>query len=144
MDRHIGREDFIELLQRHSIRETANRLLVLRALAAEKRPVSLSELESRIDSIDKSGIFRTLTLFRDRHLVHTLEDGGDGVRYELCLSSDEREDDDLHVHFYCENCRKTTCMENIPVPCVQLPDGYEKQSVNYMIKGICPDCAERD
>ncbi|MBR1872276.1 MAG: transcriptional repressor [Bacteroidales bacterium] len=130
-----------ELLSRHGIRPTPNRLLVARALEESGRPVSMSELETAIDSIDKSGIFRTLVLFRDKHLVHVLEDGGDGARYELCHSHDSEHDDDLHVHFYCEKCRKTFCLEDIHIPRVSLPQGWSAHTVNYMIKGVCPSCS---
>ena len=73
--------------------------------------------------------------------MHVLDDSGDGVRYELCHSHHEDEDDDLHVHFYCEKCRRTYCLEDIPVPSVAVPDGYDVHSVNYLIKGICPSCS---
>ena len=124
----------------HDIKPTANRIVVVKALAVAERPMSLSELEYKILSIDKSGVFRALTLFREHHLVHVLEDGGDGVRYELCRSHDEEMDDDLHVHFFCERCRRTYCLEDVPVPEVELPEGFEQISVNYMVKGICPQC----
>ena len=130
------------LLASHSIKPTANRIVVARTLAAAERPMSLSELEYKILSIDKSGIFRTLSLFREHHLVHVLEDGGDGVRYELCYSHDgHHEDDDQHVHFYCERCHRTFCLADTPIPSVTLPDGYEPLSINYMVKGLCPECA---
>ena len=74
---------YITLLEEHDVKPTANRLIVLRTLDAAWRPMSLSELEYKILTIDKSGIFRTLSLFREQHLVHVIEDGGDGVRYEL-------------------------------------------------------------
>lgn len=132
------------LLERHGIKPTANRIVVLKALAAADRPVSLSELEHRIITIDKSGIFRTLSIFREQHMVHVIEDGGDGVRYELCRSSDKDNDDDIHVHFYCERCNRTFCMSDIQIPPVTLPEGYRTVSVNYMVKGICPDCARKE
>ncbi|MCR4915496.1 MAG: transcriptional repressor, partial [Prevotella sp.] len=75
-----------EMLQEHGVKPTANRIVVVKALADAERPLSLSELEYKIMSIDKSGVFRALTLFREHHLVHVIEDGGDGVRYELCHS----------------------------------------------------------
>ena len=132
------------LLASHDIKPTANRIVVARTLAAAERPMSLSELEYEILSIDKSGIFRTLSLFREHHLVHVLEDGGDGVRYELCYSHDgHAEDDDQHVHFYCERCHRTFCLPDTPIPAVQLPSGYELTSINYMAKGICPECSKR-
>ena len=131
------------LLASHDIKPTANRIVVVRTLAAAERPMSLSELEYKILSIDKSGIFRTLTLFREHHLVHVIEDGGDGVRYELCYSHDgHHEDDDQHVHFFCERCQRTFCLTDTPIPPVALPNGYKALSINYMVKGLCPECAE--
>jgi Fur family ferric uptake transcriptional regulator len=107
--------------------------------------MSLSELEYKILSIDKSGVFRTLTLFREHNLVHVLEDGGDGVRYELCHSHDgHQEDDDQHVHFYCEHCHRTFCLHDTPIPAIKLPEGYVAQSINYMVKGVCPECIRED
>ena len=58
------------LLASHDIKPTANRIVVAKTLAAAERPMSLSELEYKILSIDKSGVFRVLTLFREHHLVH--------------------------------------------------------------------------
>ena len=132
------------LLTAHDIKPTANRIVVAKALAAAERPMSLSELEYKILSIDKSGVFRALTLFREHHLVHVIEDGGDGVRYELCHSHDDhQEDDDQHVHFFCECCQRTFCLPATPIPAVSLPDGYLMTSINYMVKGLCPECAAK-
>lgn len=135
-----GKVNLEELLDRHEVRLTPNRLLVARALLHGGRPLSLMELEEEIETIDKSGIFRTLVLFREKHLVHTIEDGGDGTRYELCLSHDEHHDEDAHVHFFCEKCHRTFCLEDIPIPEVPLPDGYFSSSFSYLVKGICPAC----
>ena len=140
----MNSEECEALLLAHDIKPTANRIVVAKTLAAQQRPMSLSELEYKILSIDKSGIFRALTLFREHHLVHVIEDGGDGVRYELCTSHDGHEhDDDQHVHFYCERCNRTFCLPDTPIPAVQLPSGYELTSINYMAKGICPECSKR-
>ena len=128
------------LLEEHGVKPTPNRILVAKALAEAGRPLSLMELEARLETIDKSNVFRTLTAFREAHLVHVLEDAGDGVRYELCHSHHEEHDDDIHVHFYCTKCHRTYCLEDTPVPPVQVPEGYAPDSISYLIKGICPDC----
>ncbi len=132
---------FDGLLLDHHIKPTANRILVARALADSRRPLSLAELEERLITMDRSSIFRVLTLFRDQHLVHVIEGGGEGVHYELCQSHDHETDDDLHAHFHCERCHRTFCLEDVAIPVVTLPDGYEVTAVNYLIKGICPACA---
>lgn len=130
----------IEILLEHGIRPTANRLLLVKVLSKAEHPLTMKELEDLADTIDKSNIFRTLSLFRDQHLVHVLQDGADAVRYELCHSHEEDHDDDLHAHFYCERCRQTFCLNDIPVPQVDLPKGYRMNTINYLIKGICPNC----
>ena len=137
-------EEYEALLVKHGVKPTANRIVVARALAEARRPLSLTELEYKILSIDKSGVFRALTLFREHHLVHVIEDGGDGVRYELCRSHHGHDqDDDQHVHFYCECCHRTFCLSDIPIPAVALPAGYRLCSVNYMAKGVCPECERK-
>lgn len=130
----------IEILLEHGIRPTANRLLLVKVLSKAEHPLTMKELEDLVGTIDKSNIFRTLSLFRDQHLVHVLQDGADAVRYELCHSHEEDHDDDLHAHFYCERCRQTFCLNDIPVPQVDLPKGYRMNTINYLIKGICPNC----
>lgn len=132
---------YVEMLQERSIKPTANRLLIVRTLVNAGRPLSMAEIESDAKTIDKSIISRTLSLFRDKHLVHAVEAGGDSVRYELCRSHFDDEHDDMHVHFYCERCHRTFCLDS-PVPSVEVPEGYLVTSVNYMIKGVCPECSD--
>jgi Fur family ferric uptake transcriptional regulator len=130
----------VKLLEEHNIKPTANRITVVRALEASMLPQSMAELERRIDSIDRSNIFRTLMLFREHHLVHAIEGSGDATLYELCHSQHNDHDDDLHPHFYCEECQQTYCLEGVELPEVKLPEGFRQHSANYMIKGTCPHC----
>ena len=131
------------LLEQHGIKLTANRILIAKVMSTLDYPISMKELETMLLTMDKSSIFRTLSLFKSHHLVHQMEDGNDIVRYELCHSLNKETDEDIHVHFYCEHCHRTFCLNEIPVPQVNLPTGYRQTAVNYMIKGICPDCSQR-
>ena len=135
----MNESDLTLLMKEHGIKPTTNRIIVAKALYEESRPLSLTELEDRIGSIDKSGIFRSLMLFKEQHLVHVLEDVN-GVRYELCHSHDHTVDNDMHIHFHCEHCGETICLEDLAIPDVQLPEGYLMQSANFVLKGICPKC----
>ena len=130
----------IQLLEEHGVKPTANRIVIVRALADAGRPMSMTELEDVVETIDKSNVFRALQAFREARLVHVLEDTGDGVRYELCHSHHDDRDDDVHVHFYCEKCHRTFCLEDTPVPPVSIPEGYEVDTVSYLLKGICKEC----
>lgn len=131
-----------EILSNKGVKPTANRVLVLRTLMNEEKPVSLSELEDELPYMDKSSIFRTLNLFKEHHVTHEIDDGTT-LKYEACHSEHECSVSDMHTHFHCEVCQQTICLHDIQIPAVQLPEGYETQSINYMIKGVCPKCARK-
>lgn len=124
------------------IKSTPNRIVVLRELMESTQPLSLGELDDRIGTLEKSSILRTLAVLRKNHLIHDIEDGRGVVKYECCTGYDGGKDTDMHVHFYCDVCQNITCFEGIPIPHIPMPDGYRMETVNYMIKGVCPDCKD--
>ncbi|MCM1079893.1 MAG: transcriptional repressor [Bacteroidales bacterium] len=139
----MGNDAVIEILEKAGIKPTSNRILVLRAVLNSGRPLSLSELEMKLLSLEKSSVFRVLTLLLKHGVVHTIEDGKGIVKYEMCTGNGCCTTDDLHAHFYCESCNQVYCFENIPAPIVDLPDGFSIHSINYMLKGICPKCSSK-
>lgn len=102
------------------------------------------ELDLMLGTLDKSSIFRVLTLLFEHGLVHAVEDGRGIVRYEFCTSKSNGHShdshSDLHAHFYCEECNRVFCFEKIPTPAVDVPEGFNIHSINFMIKGLCPEC----
>ena len=138
---HAHHEDPVALMQEHGIKTTANRILILNALLQAGRPLSMTEIETALESVDKSIISRNLAAFREHRLLHALADDGAGVRYEVCHCAEEEEDNDLHVHFHCERCGPTFCFEDLPIPAVRYPDGFTVETVEHTAHGICPDCA---
>ena len=137
----MNSQDMISRLESKGIRPTANRILVMKTLMGEQNPQSLSNLERKMVSMDKSSIFRTLTLFLSHHLIHSIDDGTGSFKYAVCSDSCSCDVSDLHTHFHCEKCNQTFCFTKIPTPVVKLPQGFTLNSINYVLKGICPDCA---
>ena len=123
-----------------NIRPTANRILLLRALEEAGRPVSLADLESLTETIDKSGISRALALFQEQDLIHSFEDGRGVRNYELCTEEGDCDHEDAHIHFYCERCHRSFCMEHIDPQSIVLPAGFRAHSFSFVVKGVCPDC----
>ena len=81
-------EDFcLHKLVLRDIRPTAIRVLVLRTLLEMKQAMSVSDLEAQLDTVDKSTIFRTLTLFLSHHLIHGVDDGSGTLKYAICISA---------------------------------------------------------
>ena len=136
-------QDIISRLESKGIRPTANRILVMKALMGEQNPQSLSNLERKMVSMDKSSIFRTLTLFLEHDVVHAFEDGRGVLCYELCEEKGACDHHDGHIHFYCESCQRSFCMEDIHIPSFELPEGFYPHSISFVIKGECPDCRKK-
>lgn len=135
------KEEIERRLREASVSPTPIRIMVYRILSDSSVPLSLSDMEIALESVDKSTISRTLTTFKNHHLVHSFNDGSGSVKFELCRSLQEENDEDAHVHFRCEKCGITKCMTEVSIPPVVLPEGYEMHEVNYIITGVCSNCS---
>lgn len=139
----MNNQEIENALEAKGVKPTANRILVMRELLKANHPVSLADLEEMIGlTMNKGSVFRVLELFAEHDVVHSIEDGSRSLKYELCNGADGHSIFDEHVHFYCEKCRQTFCFEGLKVPVLDMPEGFSPRSINYMIKGICPNCLE--
>jgi Fur family ferric uptake transcriptional regulator len=133
------KENEEKLYKRH-IKPTAMRDLVLKVLTDQKSAISLSELENKFEKADRITLFRTLKTFEANKLIHSIDDGSGSVKYALCLDSCMCNAEDLHVHFKCNKCKETYCLNDVPVPGITLPAGFQLESINMVVKGICSNC----
>ena len=127
-------------LEKKGLRPTANRILVYKILMSQGSPMSIRDIETLMPQMDKSSIFRVLNLFLEHEVVHAFEDGRGILNYELCEEDGICDHHDGHIHFYCETCKRSFCLENIHIPSFDLPEGYLPHSVSFVIKGECPQC----
>ena len=127
-------------LNSKNIKPTAMRQLVLQVLTEQKTATSLPELELEFEKADKVTLYRTLKTFEENKLIHKIEDGTGAVKYALCQDSCDCHPEDLHVHFFCTKCKNTYCLNDIPVPAINLPVNFSLESVNMVVKGVCSNC----
>ena len=130
---------YLDKLAKRDIKPTAIRLLILKSMMEAGRAVSQLDLETLLDTVDKSTISRTITLFLSHHLIHSIDDGSGSWKYAVCDDSCNCVLKDLHSHFYCEKCHRTFCLEKIHIPVIDLPKGFTLHSVNYVVKGVCAE-----
>ena len=107
------------LLINKGIRPTALRILIFRTLQEKENALSLADLEAELKTVDKSTIYRTLSVLLQHTLIHSIDDG-EGIT--------------------CEHCHRTYCFRGMPVPKVNVPEGFQIHSANYMLMGLCPEC----
>ena len=126
------------------VNPTAIRLMVMRAIAAHDGTFSLAEMELLLGSVDKSTIFRTLTLFVEHHLLHEADNGSGTRRYCLCeCHHDDDHPHSSHLHFTCVRCGRTLCIKEVAMPHIHLPEGFQTDEISCVAKGVCPDCARK-
>ena len=112
---------YITRLEQHEVKPTALRILLLRTMMAHDDAFSLQSLEDELDTVDKSTIYRTITLFLTHHLIHAIDDGTGMLK-----------------------CGRTFCLQTTQVPLVSLPGNFQIHSINYVLKGLCPDCVSNN
>ena len=141
MDNHQLSDE--QTFEKAGIRITAVRLLIWREIRNSfTGAFSLSDLEDALPTVDKSTLFRTLTILSDAHLLHDIDDGSGSHKFCVC-----HHDDTLHctghVHLTCRICHRTFCLQDVRIPQVDLPAGFIPEEAGYIVKGICPECARR-
>ena len=129
-----------EKLFQRNIRPTAMRNLVLKVLIEQKCAISLSDLESKFDKADKVTLYRTLKTFEENKLLHSIDDGTGSLKYAVCMETCQCAPKDLHVHFLCIKCHTTYCMNDFPIPTLDLPATFEIDSISMVVKGVCANC----
>src|SRR5690606_4837322 len=136
-------ETIEHLLESKNIRVTAMRLLIYKFLAQKETAVALSDIENAFEKADRTTLYRTIKTFEEKAIVHNIDDGTGIVKYALCEKGCNCEiENDLHLHFYCNNCGTTVCLTEHKIPQIKVPKGYISEDVNLVVKGICDKCSK--
>ena len=128
------------LLRRHGVQVTAQRLAVLRAVAA--RPHSTAaEIEAtvrtRIGSVSLQAVYDALSTLTEKGIVRRIQPAGSPARYEDRVG-------DNHHHLICRICGETVDVDCAvgATPCLTACDnaGYEIDEAEVIFWGRCPRC----
>lgn len=134
-----------QTLKAFNLRHTAGREQVLDLfLSAGGHALAHNDVETGLGpDHDRVTVYRTLRTFLDAGLLHKVLDDEGGTKYALCRETcaDGHHQHD-HVHFKCENCGQTTCLDDVHIPAVSLPNGYQRKEMNLLIQGVCQDCSK--
>ena len=85
-----------KFLKESGIRPTSTRVLIWEKINEVPFAFSLTDIEDLIPDIDRSTIFRTLVVFEEHHLLHSIADGSGAQKY--CVAKSEEEQ---HVNIKC-------------------------------------------
>ncbi len=131
-----------EILKRHSLRVTACRQKVIELFLEKAFAVGQPELERRLTQFDRVTIYRTLSTFMEKGIIHQVLDDDNSMKYALCAEEcTAHVHQDHHVHFKCTSCQLIQCLDEVEIPKVDLPQGFQFMSADFLIKGVCNSCS---
>jgi Fur family transcriptional regulator, ferric uptake regulator len=131
-----------QLLKRNQLSITDSRSKILELFLQQNGALAHADIEKKSGaSFDRVTIYRTLQTFVEKGIIHTIPTADNSILYALCKDEcTEGHHHDHHVHFVCSKCSNTLCLEDITVPDVKLPSGYQATQVEVVVNGVCKDC----
>jgi Fur family ferric uptake transcriptional regulator len=134
----------VDRLARSGYRSGGARTAVVELLAGQDCCLSAQQIFDRLRSSGRevgiASVYRALELLDELELVHRLEVGDGGARYEPALPGGEH-----HHHVICDSCGEVTAFEDSP-----LEDAIEELAgrLNHMVSthdvvihGRCRSCS---
>ncbi|MEO4006398.1 Fur family transcriptional regulator [Flavobacterium sp. CAU 1735] len=124
-------------------RSSGTKTAILELLKAQNTALAHKDFHNHFgNTYDRVTIYRALDRLVDEGKLHRITNLDGVVQYALCKECESKEQSEHnhdHVHFSCEKCKKTTCMESIAIR-INLPSGYTVREQQILISGICPEC----
>jgi len=131
-----------EYIQKNGNRITKPRKIIIDALTALSKPVTVKEivlfLSKKRENVDLVSIYRTLHLLSEMGMVHVFEFGEGKKRFELMHEQKH------HHHLVCDNCGT---VDTVSISDEQKFINEVKKDNRFTIKrhsleffGLCPKC----
>tara|TARA_B100000767_G_C19716019_1_gene515016 strand:+ start:158 stop:583 length:426 start_codon:yes stop_codon:yes gene_type:complete len=132
-----------DILKGHGLKFTENRKVILEQFISSNYALSYKDIDAMISKkLDKVTVYRNLKSFEEKGIIHEVIDGSTQIKYALCHSEScsSHNHNDAHVHFKCDDCFKTFCLDELIVPDVKLPKGFKLETQTVFVQGVCNMC----
>ncbi len=136
------KNEIAEILKRNQLSVTESRRRILGLFQFSNSALAHADIEKQTgEQFDRVTIYRTLQTFVEKGIVHTIPTADNSVLYALCKDEcSQGHHHDNHVHFICDDCGTTYCLDNITIPQVALPEGFSAKQTDLVVSGKCKNC----
>ena len=133
-----------DILKKNQLSVTGSRKKILELFLQSNGALAHSDIEKETgEKFDRVTVYRTLQAFMEKGIIHTIPTSDNSIRYALCKDDcSEGHHHDHHVHFLCNVCLKTSCLESVTVPEVKLPKGFKFMDSQMIVTGVCENCQQ--
>jgi Fur family transcriptional regulator, ferric uptake regulator len=137
IDQEVG-----HLLRHNNLSITDSRKKILQLFLAQEGALAHGDIEKKAgEKFDRVTIYRTLQIFVDKGIIHTIPTADNSIRYALCKDAcTEGHHHDHHIHFVCNQCQNTFCLDDVVTPEIKMPKGYNATHVEVVVEGLCKNC----
>ena len=131
-----------EILKKNHLSVTESRQKIMQLFLNSNGALAHADIEKKTgENFDRVTDYRTLQSFVEKGIIHLIPTKDNSIKYALCKDDCEAgHHHDNHVHFICDECSKTICLDDVTVPQVKLPKGFTPQHAEMVVNGICGDC----
>jgi len=131
-----------DILKKNGLSVTESRKKILELFLDSNGALAHADIESNAAvNFDRVTVYRTLQTFVEKGIIHQIPTTDNSILYALCKHNCQQgEHHDNHVHFICNNCDKTFCLDDVNVPTVKLPKGFTPEQAAMVVTGVCGDC----
>jgi Fur family ferric uptake transcriptional regulator len=131
-----------DILREKQLSLTVSRKKILDLFLDSDGALSHGQIEKKLgEEFDRVTIYRTLQTFLDKGIIHDIPTSDNAVHYAVCHDNcSAGHHHDHHIHFICEHCGHTLCLEDVQVPLIKLPKGYTSRRMEMVVNGICKNC----
>ena len=133
-------QDARQLLQKHGIQVTAQRLAVLNAVTARPHATAddlVKDARTSIGAVSRQAVFDALGMLTEKGLIRRIQPARSPARYEDRV-------DDNHHHLVCRDCGRMVDVDCAAGyrPCLEVDDdfGYAIDEAEVIYWGYCPAC----
>ena len=131
-----------QILKQNQLSLTGSRKKILELFLSSPGALAHSDIEKKTgSSFDRVTIYRTLHTFLEKGIIHNIPTSDNSVLYALCIDNcSEGHHHDNHVHFVCSSCGNTTCLPEVTIAAVKLPNGFLPEEYQMVVTGLCKAC----
>lgn len=131
-----------DILKKNHLSVTESRQKIMQLFLNSNGALAHADIEKKTgENFDRVTVYRTLQSFVEKGIIHLIPTKDNSIKYALCKDDCEAgHHHDNHVHFICDECSKTICLDDVTVPQVKLPKGFTPQHAEMVVNGICGDC----
>ncbi|MFW5851949.1 MAG: Fur family transcriptional regulator [Bacteroidota bacterium] len=127
-----------DILNSHNLKRTSCREGIIEVIMNANQALSENEIRERLaGNYDRTTFYRSFKTLNEHKIIHKIVVDNQLVKYALDNTITQKNE---HAHFFCKNCHSVKCMDNVPIPKYQLPDGYSNIKTEVLIKGTCANC----